>query len=49
VSAEHKLQVFGNKVPRKIFGPKKDEIRKKFKVLHNQELREHTDNLVLSG
>ena len=35
---EHKLRVFENKVLRKIFGGKRDEITGKWKKLHSTEL-----------
>ena len=35
---EHKLRVFENKVLRKIFGAKKDEITEEWRKLHNAEV-----------
>ena len=35
---EHRLRLFGNKVLRKIFGAKKDEITGEWRKLHNAEL-----------
>jgi hypothetical protein len=35
---EHRLQVFGNRVLKKIFGPKSDEVTGEWKKLHNEEL-----------
>jgi hypothetical protein len=35
---EHKLRVFENKVLRRIFGPKKDEVTGEWRKLHNGEL-----------
>ena len=35
---EHRLKVFENKVLRKIFGAKKDEITGEWRKLHNAEL-----------
>ena len=35
---EHRLRVFENKVLRKIFGAKKDEITVEWRKLHNAEL-----------
>jgi hypothetical protein len=32
----HKLQVFENKVLRKIFGPMKDEVSREYRILHNE-------------
>jgi hypothetical protein len=35
---EHRQWVFENKVLRRIFGPKKDEVTRGWKNLHNKEL-----------
>jgi hypothetical protein len=35
---ERRLRVFENKVLRRIFGPKRDEVRGKWRRLHNEEL-----------
>jgi hypothetical protein len=35
---EHKLGVFENRVLRRIFGPKRDEVRGEWKKLHSEEL-----------
>jgi hypothetical protein len=35
---EHRLRVFENMVLRRIFGPKRDEVRKEWRRLHNEEL-----------
>jgi hypothetical protein len=35
---ECRLRVFGNKVPRRIFGPKRDEVTGEWRRLHNKEL-----------
>ena len=32
------LRVFGNRVLRKIFGPKRDEVTGEWRKLHNEEL-----------
>jgi hypothetical protein len=37
---EHRLGVFGNKVLRRIFGPKRDEVTGGWRKLHNEELRD---------
>jgi hypothetical protein len=37
---EHRLRVFENRVLRRIFGPKKDEVTGEWKKLHNEELRD---------
>jgi hypothetical protein len=35
---EHRLRVFENRVLRRIFGPKRDEVKKQRRKLHNGEL-----------
>jgi hypothetical protein len=35
---EQRLRVFENRVLRRIFGPKRDEVRGQWKKLHNEEL-----------
>jgi len=35
---EHKLRVFENRVLRKIFGPKKEEVAAQWRKLRNEEL-----------
>ena len=35
---EHRLRVFENRVLRKIFGPKREEVTGKCRRLHNKEL-----------
>jgi len=42
---EHKLRVFENKVFRKIYGPKRDEMTGKWRRLHNEELHGLYDSL----
>jgi hypothetical protein len=37
---EHRLRVFENKVLRRIFGPKRDELTGKWGKLHNKELHD---------
>jgi hypothetical protein len=37
---EHRLKVFENRVLRRIFGPKKDEVTREWRKLHNEELRD---------
>jgi hypothetical protein len=34
---EHRLRVFENRVPRKIFGPKLDQVTGERRILHNEE------------
>jgi hypothetical protein len=36
---EHRLRVFENRVLRRIFGPKRDEVKGEWRKLHNEELR----------
>jgi hypothetical protein len=35
---EHRLGVFENRVLKKIFGPKRDEVTGEWRKLHNEEL-----------
>jgi hypothetical protein len=35
---EHRLRVFENRVLRRIFGPKRDEVTGEYRKLHNEEL-----------
>jgi hypothetical protein len=35
---EHRLRVFENRVLRRIFGPKRDEMTGSWRKLHNEEL-----------
>jgi hypothetical protein len=37
---EHRLRVFENKVLRRIFGPKGDEVTGEWRKLHNEELHD---------
>jgi hypothetical protein len=37
---EHRLRVFDNRVLRRIFGPKRDEVTGEWRKLHNEELRD---------
>jgi hypothetical protein len=37
---EHRTNVFGNRVLRRIFGPKRDEVTGEWRKLHNEELRD---------
>src|SRR5215469_7296138 len=37
---ERRLRVFGNRVLRRIFGPKRDEVTGEWRKLHNEELRD---------
>jgi hypothetical protein len=40
IREEHRLRVFENKVLRRIFGPKRDEVAGEWRKLHNEELRD---------
>jgi hypothetical protein len=37
---EHRLRVFENRVLRRIFGPKRDEMAAEWRKLHNEELHD---------
>jgi hypothetical protein len=37
---EHRLRVFENRVLRRIFGPKRDEMTGEWRKLHNEELHD---------
>jgi hypothetical protein len=38
IREEHRLRIFGNRMLRRIFGPKRDEVTGGLKKLHNEEL-----------
>jgi hypothetical protein len=38
IREEHRLRVFENRVPRRIFGPKRDEVTGEWRKLHNEKL-----------
>jgi hypothetical protein len=40
LSEEHRLRVFENRVLRRIFGPKRDEVTGEWGKLHSEELRD---------
>jgi hypothetical protein len=40
LSEEHRLRVFENRVVRRKFGPKEDEVKGEWRKLHNEELRD---------
>ena len=46
---EHRLRVFENRVFRRIFGPKRDEVTGEWRKLHNEELNDlySSPNIVL--
>ena len=37
---ERRLRVFENRVLRRVFGPKRDEVTEEWRKLHNEELRD---------
>ena len=37
---DHRLRVFENRVLRRIFGPKRDEVTREWRKLHNEELND---------
>jgi len=37
---EHRLRVFANRVLRRVFGPKKNEVTGEWRILHNEELND---------
>ena len=37
---EHRLKVFENRVLRRVFGPKRDEVTGEWRKLHNEELND---------
>jgi transposase len=39
-ATEHRLRVFENRVLRRIFGQKRDEVMEEWRGLHNEELRD---------
>jgi hypothetical protein len=40
LSRERRLRVFENRVLRRIFGPKRDEVTGEWRKLHNEELHD---------
>jgi hypothetical protein len=46
---EHRLSVLENRVLRKIFGPKRDEVTGEWRKLHNEELHIYTHPKKLIG
>ena len=46
---ERGLRVFENRVLRRIFGPKRDEVTGKWRKLHNESLMICTAHLILFG
>ena len=37
LSEEHRLRVFENRMPRRIFGPKRDEVTGEWRKLHKED------------
>jgi len=37
---EHRLKVYENRVPKRIFGPKRHEVTEEWRKLHNEELKD---------
>jgi len=37
---ERRLRVFGNRLLRRLFGPKRDEVTGEWRKLHNEELND---------
>ena len=46
---EHRLRVFENRVLRRIFGPKRDEVTGEWRKLHNEELNDLVSYPILCG
>jgi hypothetical protein len=46
---ERRLWVFENRVLRRVFGPKRDEVTGEGRKLHNEELRVFTPYPILCG
>jgi hypothetical protein len=46
---ERRLRVFENRVLRRIFGPRRDEVRGEVRKLHNEELGICTRHPILLG
>jgi hypothetical protein len=44
---ERKLKVFENRVLRRIFGPKREEVARGWRRLHNEELHNLSQQIVL--
>jgi hypothetical protein len=40
IRGEHRLGVFENRVLKRIFGPKRDEVKGEWRKLHNNELHD---------
>jgi hypothetical protein len=44
---ECRLRVFEKRVPRRIFGPKRDEVKQEWRKLHNEELNDLYSSQIL--
>ena len=40
LTEEHRLKVFVNKMLRRIFGPRREEVRREWRKLHNEEFND---------
>jgi hypothetical protein len=49
IREEHRLKVFENRVLRRIFGPKSEEVIGGWRKLHNEELRDLYSSPVVNG
>jgi len=47
IEEEHREGVFGNRVLRKVHGPKKDEVLGEWRKIHNEELHYQYSNQIL--
>jgi hypothetical protein len=46
---ESRLRVFENRVFRRVFGPKRDEVAGKWRKLHNEELSDLYSSVMMIG
>jgi hypothetical protein len=46
---EGRLRVFENRVLRRIFGPRRDEVRREWRRLHNEVFNDLHSSLILFG
>jgi hypothetical protein len=49
ITEEHRLRVFENRVLRRIFGPKRDEVVGGWRKLHNEELHDQVKEDSMGG
>jgi hypothetical protein len=45
----HELRMFENRVLRRIFGPKRDELTRKWRKLYNEELNDINSSNIVQG